>query len=292
MKINGSEVPVGSVFEVMYPRRRENNQVALHFLDVKVKKRKGTGRTKGRFSKADALIQFKRLTHCELVHPGNEMEYFIRIAGTDKLWLGHRGEVLTDHEGKPLATRALSKPRFCDEAGWDHANHYVSLNNAITGVVTIMFKHYATLDKIGREVQSLEIVGRNPIRETIMETHPIGGDWWANVVALARVGRAYKTDKTVDTPRTRLQRLASAIPMDCPKWNFVALFSNSYVHSLKDADTSIRNGRKCVMEKLNEIGFHEGYHLQGEGDLLFNEDSDRVLLKLAMNDKDVDIHNL
>ncbi len=46
------------------------------------------------------------------------------------------------------------------------------------------------------------------------------------------------------------------------------------------------------MAKLSEIGFHEKYHLQGEGELLFSEDSDRVLLKLALNDKDVDIHNL
>ncbi len=281
MKVRHTDIPVGTIFEVVYPRRRESDLVAVKFSGITFARRaerRGSAplsRTrKGRFHKADELVYADRLAHAEIVTlPGSTAEYYIRRIEDQKLWSGGN----------------LSPAGFA-EVPFSEANHYVSADNARVGIVTLMFREHRTLP-IG-DTPSWEIVGYDALTGKVVETISIHPAWWTNMLRLSRLfhslPKPVKDEKrNRNTLRQRVRRVANALSIDAREWSYL-VFLDFKVNG--GSSPSFVDQRDKALAKMSNSGIEE-YHLGGDNIILLVHDTDRVMMKLLFAE-DVHTHAL
>jgi hypothetical protein len=271
IKVRGADIPVGTKFEVVYPRRRESNLVACKFLDpiafpkrqnrhtsVVSRPRRGT---KGRFHKADELISAARLEGAQIVSlPASPLEYFIRKVETNEIYCG-------GHE----------RPSAFYDLPFSEGNHFVSADNARIGIVTMLFKKYYK-SKAKEGTPPWEIVGYDPFANEVLEVHAVSETWWNNIVRMARWSRTLPQPDPLDpqpprgqsTPAQRVRKLANLIVDDGRQWGYVAMMADNLSPKILKAKWQ---------EKMSNAGITELLSVD-DNTFMMVHDTDRVMMKL------------
>lgn len=244
MKVRGTDIPEGSLFEVAYSRRRDQETVAVKFVDEfrfydlrKINHRPVRRRYKGRWSKADEMVPAIQLSKSVLVeYPEGHGEYFIREIDTGNIW------------GRAIRQNSPSM----------HGKQYISVPNALVGLVSILFKKQIT----NMDTKPLvEIIGFNPITHEEIGVTPINPAWWSLVLrmALASANAALVCRST----RQRMQAFMGMLPMDISP----------------DMDTIVQG--PVMRDKLTEIGieYHHGNYM-----IFLMSNHDSVLTKIMFPD--------
>jgi hypothetical protein len=266
---DGQRVPERTRFKVVYPRARESDLVHIAFIDFALPLKAPTNRylavRKKRFSKADAIVPVRKLADAKLIDAAGSLEYFIRNIATGGLWAGGRASAYS----------------FRDTPFRD-ANQFVSLHNAMVGVINLLFQHRNKF-KITTTDIPWEIVAINPMEQKIVATHALPPLWWDNVVRVANAADALKQPgwkknrRAKNSPRAVLRRVANAIPVDDRRWEAAVYVPDS----LTTLERALGGKSKTSVTIADEVPEYIKVDHQTS---ILRTDTDRVLLKLKHAD--------
>lgn len=257
MRFGMIEVPAGTRFEVMYPRRRETNIVGIKFNDKprQSKFERSIDRMKvrlaKRFPKADLMIGADKLLGVKQISvPPHHLEFYIREIATGHLWSGGAD------------TSAMFR-----KIGFDEANHFVSASNARVGILTLLGhnKRSYSATKADPEIPLFEVVSMDTQTGRDMGVMVYTQQWWSNAVRIMRA----KTNASDDSTAKEIRKAANGMPMDNQQWSALMMgVDKTTPHE--------------VMSGIMDLGITD--YIAVDKVFLLKKDSDRVLAKVFFGD--------